>query len=167
MFATIRAREPYSEHLPYSVPGVHFELDAAQPPSDAGQWLDYDYRTIIAVRDRAELAKRLAAILADARARYPAAGVRSVRVWLTIFETPAYPAAARFEPHPIAILGECDDAGCRSQLQTKLPAGPVDYYADDIPAKRTGTPPNAGPLYVVQTVDGKPWLVYERGQRLQ
>jgi len=167
MFATIRAREPLTEHLPYSVPGVHFDLDTALPLPGAAESLDYSYRTLIAVRDRDELGKRLTAILADARAQFPNGGVRSVRAWLTIFETPAYPAPARFEAHPLAILGECDDAGCRSQLQAKLPAGPVDYYADDIPTKRTGTPPRTGPLYVVQTIDGGPWLVYERGQRMQ
>jgi len=64
-------------------------------------------------------------------------------------------------------MGECDDHGCRSQLQPKPPAGAVDYYADDRPDKHTGTPPAKGSLAVVTMLDGKPWLVYVRGQRLQ
>ena len=166
MFAQIRAREPLARHLPYSVPGVHFELDAQGPTPGAAEWLDYTYRTIIQVHDTRELQKRLAGILADAQGRYPGAGVTRVRVWLTIFETPAYPAPARFEAHPIAIMGEYDGQ-LRSQLQSKPPAGAVDYYANDIPEKHTGTPPAAGALAIVTTLDGKPWLVYMRGQRLQ
>jgi hypothetical protein len=166
MFAQIRAREPLTQHQPYSVPGVHFELDAQGPTPGAAEWLDYTYRTIIQVHDATELQKRLAGILSDAQGRFPSAGVTRVRVWLTIFETPAYPAPARFEAHPLAILGEYDGQ-FRSQLQGKAPAGAVDYYADDIPEKRTGTPPAKGSLAIVQLTDGKPWVVYMRDQRLQ
>lgn len=166
MFAQIRAREPLSQHQPYSVPAVHFELDAQGPTPGAAEALDYTYRTIIQTRDADELHKRLAAILADAQHRFPSAGVTRVRVWLMILESPAYPAPARFDAHPIAIMGEYDGQ-FRSQLQAKVPAGAVDYYADDRPDKHTGTPPSSGPLAVVTTIDGKPWLVYARGQRLQ
>jgi len=70
---------------------------------------------------------------------------------------------ARFEAHPIAIMGEYDGT-FRSHLTRTPPAGPVTYYANDIPEARTGTPPRTGPLYVVETIDGRPWLVYQRTQ---
>jgi hypothetical protein len=159
MFATIRAREPLDEHLPYSVPGVHFDLEPGAP--GAAEWLDYQYRTVLQVRDAGELERKLAAILHDAKTRYPE--TKLVRVYLTIFQTPAYPAPARFEAHPIAIMGEYDGA-FRSHLTRTLPAGPVTYYGSDIPEPRTGTPPAKGPLYVVETIDGRPWLVYQRSQ---
>lgn len=160
MFAQVRAREPYDTHQPYSVPGVHFELEPAAP--GAAEWLDYQYRTVLQVRDARELERRLAAIVTDARSRYPA--TKLVRVYLTIFEVPAYPAPARFEAHPIAIMGESDGTAFRSRLSRTLPAGSVTYYANDIPEPHTGTPPAKGPLYVVETVDGRPWLVYQRTQ---
>jgi hypothetical protein len=159
MFAQVRAREPFDTHQPYSVPGVHFEIEPAAP--GASEWLDYDYRTVLQVKDPAELGRRLTAILARVRTRYPQ--TKLVRVYLTIFETPAYPAPAHFEPHPIAIMGEYDGT-FRTHLARRLPAGPMTFYANDIPEPRTGTPPNKGPLYVVETIDGRPWLVYQRTQ---
>ena len=166
MFAQIRAREPLAKHQPYSVPAVHFELDAQGPTPGADEALDYTYRALLQVRDAREQQKRLAGILADAQRRWPGANITRVRAWLMILEAPAYPAPARFEAHPIAIMGEVDGQ-FRSQLQAKPPAGAVDYYADDIPDKHTGEVPKSGALVVVTTIDGKPWLVYARNQRLQ
>jgi hypothetical protein len=160
MFATIRAREPLDIHQPYSVSGVHFEVEPAQ--ADESDWLDYQYRTVVQTSP-GELGKKLEAIYADARARYPQTTL--VRAWLTIYETPAYPAPAHFVPHPIAIMGEYDGA-FRSHWSRNLPAavpGAV-YYRDDIPEPHPMTDwkvPAGNPVYVVQP----PWLLFVSRQR--
>jgi hypothetical protein len=162
MFATIRAREPLSAHQPYSVSGVHFEVE----PATAGEseWLDYQYRTVVQIGDAAALAKKLEAILADARARYPQ--TKLVRAWLTIYESPAYPAPAHFEPHPIAIMGEYDGA-FRSQWSRTLPAQvPAVYYRDDLPEPHPMTAwnvPAGNPVYVVAQAGS--WLLYASRHR--
>jgi hypothetical protein len=162
MFATIRAREPYSAHQPYSVSGVHFEIEPSV--GGASQWLDYQYRTVVQISDAGALEKKLAAILADARGRYP--DTKLVRAWLTIYEAPAVPAPAHFEPHPIAILGEYDGTVFRTRWTKTLPAQVPDavYYRDDIPEPHPMTEwkvPAGNPVYVVQP----PWLLYQSRQR--
>ncbi|TMQ22429.1 MAG: hypothetical protein E6J90_12410 [Deltaproteobacteria bacterium] len=188
MFATVRAREPYNQHQPYAVPGDHFEVISARPPDEHAQrWIDHRNRRLYLVTDPVVFRKRLAAILADVQARFPELGIRGLRHYLTIFEAPAYPAAAHFEPHPIAIMGELDDTGrFRSALGTLDDTGAtlqpqnldaagahlVVYTGDDptphdLPATRSGdrfvTGPIAGdPLYVVAIIEGAPWLVATR-----
>ena len=113
MFATVRARPPYGEHQPYGVAAVSFEVTTTKRPMDlpTQQWFDHTNRKIGEVRDRADLEKRLRAVLANAQKRYWDYGVTSVRLWLAIYEAPAYPAPAHFELHRIAIMGEIDAAG--------------------------------------------------------
>ena len=187
MFAKVRARPPYDDHQPYSLPGESFEVTAERPIDQPLQsWFDHAHRDLETVRDPDVLHRELTAILAEARRAYPAYGVRSLRVWLTIFEAPAYPAPAHLERHPIAILGElADDGSFRTQLGTlhgrpgtpgatlelHAPAGSrLVYYRDDVP-----TPHDLGPttsssadlsrvldghsIDLVVFVDGAPWLV--------
>jgi hypothetical protein len=144
-------------------------------------------RRLYLVTDPVVFRKRLAAILADIQARFPELGIRGLRHYLTIFEAPAYPAAAHFEPHPIAIMGEIDATGTfrtalgaldrtgvttRPQQLDTTHARLVTFIGDDptphdLPATRSGdrfvTGPIAGdPLYVAAVIDGTPWLVATR-----
>ena len=107
MFATLRARAPYDAHQPYGVAGVYFEVISDRPTNPPTQrWFDHQNRSIAAVRDPDELRRRMTAVLAQGQKRYWDFGVRGLRLWLTIYETPAYPERARFERHPIALMGE-------------------------------------------------------------
>jgi hypothetical protein len=130
MFATIRARAPYDEHLPYSVEGDHFEVLADQPiPPYAQKWFDHQNRGTAMVLDPDELHRRLEAVLGQAQRRYPALAIHGVRLYLTIFEAPAYPAPARFEAHPVAIVGELDQTSAP-------PIGVADRSGDAGPIAR-------------------------------
>jgi hypothetical protein len=188
MFATVRARAPYDRHLPYAVPGDHFAAISDRPLDDHAQrWIDHMNRRLYLVTDPAVFRKRLAAVLADAQARFPELGIHVLRHYLTIFEAPAYPAAARFEPHLIAVMGEIDTAGrFRTALGALDPTGVtlrpqnldtgsarLVIYTDDDPAPhelaaarsgdRFATGRIAGdPLYVAAIIDGTPWLVATR-----
>jgi hypothetical protein len=188
MFATVRAREPYDQHLPYTVPGDHFEALSDRPIDDhARRWIDHMNRRLYTITDPARYRSKLAAILADTRTRFPEFGIHGLRHYLTIFEAPAYPAAARFEPHPVAVMGELDAAGTFRSVLGALDATSVtlrpehvdaagarlvafagdDPAPHDLPASRTGdrfvTGPIAGdPLYVAAIIDGTPWLVASR-----
>jgi hypothetical protein len=188
MFATVRAREPYDQHLPYAVPGDHFEAISDRPlDAHAQRWIDHQNRRLYLVTDPAAFHRRLGAILADVQDRFPEFGVHGLRHYVTIFEAPAYPASAHFEPHPIAVMGELDATGMfRSVLGTLDDAGVtlrpqhldtsaahLVVYTDDSPiphelgAARQGDRFLTGridgdPLYVVAIIDGTPWLVATR-----
>lgn len=112
MFAKLRARPPYDAHQPYGVAGVWFEVISDRPiVSPIQRWFDHSNRTILDVRDPDELRDRMAVILAQGQKYYPEYGMRGLRLWLAIYETPAYPEPARFERHPIAVLGELSPDG--------------------------------------------------------
>lgn len=188
MFARVRARQPYDQHLPYTVPGDHFEALSDRPLDDrARRWIDYHNRNLYLIADPARYRSKLAAILAETRKRYPEFGIHGLRHSLVIFEAPAYPEAAHFEPHPIAVMGELDEAGAfRSVLGaldatsvTLRPQGIdtagarlVGFLGDDptpheLPATRTGDrfltgPIDGDPLYVAAMVGDTPWLVATR-----
>lgn len=155
MFATVRARPPYGDHQPYGVAAVSFEVTTELRPMDVPtqQWFDHANRKIGEVRDQRELEKRLRAVLANAQKRYPDYGIRAVRLWLAIYEAPAYPAPAHFEMHRIAVMGEiAADGTFRSVLgkidgelgkwgeghldvapnHVDVSAGNLDYYRNDI-----------------------------------
>jgi uncharacterized membrane protein YphA (DoxX/SURF4 family) len=185
MFATVRARAPYDQHQPYRVPGDHFEAVSDRPLDDrARRWIDYQNRRLYAITDPARYRSKLAAILADTRKRFPELGIHGLRHWLTIFEAPAYPAAARFEPHPIAVMGELDEAGAFKSVLGALDATSVtlrpvgidtagarlvaivgdDPTPHQLSAARTDDrfvtgPIDGDPLYVAATIGGTPWLV--------
>lgn len=188
MFATVRARAPYDEHLPYAVPGDHFEAISDRPLDERAQrWIDHMNRRLFQVTDPAVFKKRLATILADVQGRFPEFGIHGLRHHLTIFEAPAYPAAARFEPHQIAVMGEIDAKGTFRSVLGSLddegvalrPQGVntanarLVVYTDDSPTPRELAAPREGdrfvtgpiagdPLYVVAIIEGTPWLVAAR-----
>ena len=183
MFATIRANPPYDEHQPYAIAADHFVADVAIP-DNVQRWLDHANRGIETTTDPVKLQKRLVAVLGQVQRRYPDAHLHGLTLWLTLFEAPAYPAPAHFEPHPIAVLAEIrDDGTYRSVLgtladgQATLARRGVEgqevqlaYYRDDAPAPiplqatREGDRFAIGelegnPIYVVATIAGTPWLV--------
>jgi len=188
MFATVRARAPYDQHLPYAIAGDHFEAISERPFDERAQhWVDHMNRQLCLVTDPAVFHKRLAAILTDIQGRFPEFRIHGLRHYLTIFEAPAYPAAAHFEPHPIAVMGEIDGTGrFRSVLGTLDGTGVtlrpqnIDtttahlvLYTDDDPAPHDLAASRAGdrfttghiagdPLYVAAIIDGTPWLVAAR-----
>ena len=188
MFATVRARAPYDQHLPYAIPGDHFEAISDRPFDEHAQrWVDHMNRRLYLVTDPVVFQKRLAAILTDIQGRFPELGIHGLRHYLTIFEAPAYPAAAHFEPHPIAVMGEIDGSGrFRSVLGTldgtgvtlrpqniDARAAHLVIYTDDDPTPHDLTASRAGdrfttghlegdPLYVAAIIDGTSWLVATR-----
>jgi hypothetical protein len=188
MFATVRARAPYDQHLPYAIPGDRFEAISDHPFDEHAQrWVDHMNRRLYLVTDPELYRKKLTTILADMQARFPELGIHGLRHYLTIFEAPAYPAAAHFEPHPIAVMGELDAAGrFRSVLGTLdkdgvtlrpqgLETGTAHLvtYTSDSPTPHALTASRAGdrfttgpidgdPLYVIAIIDGTPWLVVAR-----
>jgi len=175
MFSTVLAKPPYSGHSDYIVIGDHFEV-TAEPPIDLStqRWFDHANRGMFEERDPVKLEKRLTAMWKQAVRRYPDTKFHEIRLYLTMFEAPAYPAPAHFEPHPIAIVGELDDAGLFRTMvgpfepnKITLHAQHVDtggatlgYYKDDEPVLLpfTGTL-DGDPVYAVATVGGSAWLV--------
>jgi hypothetical protein len=188
MFATVRAREPYSRHMPYAVPGDQFEALSDRPLDDHAQhWIDHMNRRLYTVTDPAVYRARMTAILADTQQRFPAFGIHGLRHYLAIFEAPAYPAPAHFEAHPVAIMGEIDAAGTFHTALGKLDATSVtlrpenldasgarliafvgeDPTPHEIAATRSGDRFHTGriegdPLYVAAVIDGRRWLVATR-----
>jgi hypothetical protein len=107
MFASIRARAPYDQHLPYSVVAGSYEVISDAPMDRAAQrWLDHIHRTVHSVRNPKELERRLRGVLERVQYYYPNYNVRGLRLWVTIYEAPAYPGPARFDKKQIAVLGE-------------------------------------------------------------
>lgn len=174
MFATIRAREPYGEHQPYTLPGDHYEVISDVPLDAAEQrWFDHGNRWLYDVPDQTKLRARLTALLATAQARYGDKHIHAIRHYLAIYEAPAYPTPARFDMHPVAITGEIREDGTFRSAFGGPPTGVAlagatySYYADDVPraiaiASPADAPADADPRYVVATVDGVPWLVSRR-----
>ncbi len=196
MFATIRAREPYDEHLPYSLIGGSYEVISDKPVDRAAQrWLDHIHRNVHVVRNPDELHRRLKTVLERMQYFYPNFGVRGLRLWITIYEAPAYPGPARFDKRQIAILGELAPAGAGLTFRTmlgrfdevSLTLAPRDidvsaprlvYYRDEIPepidvrvpfsANRfelAKQPLPGNPRYFVAIVAGMPWLVASDARR--
>jgi hypothetical protein len=120
MFSTVRVRPPYDQHLPYGVAADYFEITSDKPADQMVQrWFDHANRGAHAIRDRDQLERRMRAVLANAQKRFPDFGIRAVRLWLAIYETPAYPAPPEFERYPIAVMGElAADGTFRSVLGT-------------------------------------------------
>jgi hypothetical protein len=187
MFATIRVREPYDEHLPYSITAGSFEVTSEVPIEPRGQrWLDHQHRTLYTVRDAGELNKRLAHVLERMQYYWPAWRVHGIKLWLTVYEAPAYPAPAELVPHRIAVIGEITPDGRFRSMLGKLRDGVLIvrpqgvelatdarlvYYRDDLPTPEPIAAPRDGiqfalrrqplpgnPRYFVVESDGVPWL---------
>ena len=153
------------------------------------RWLDHANRGIETTADPARLQRRMTAVLGQVQRRYPDAHIHGLTLWMTIFEAPAYPAPAHFEPHPIAVVAEIHDDGRYRSVLGTLGDGQVTlerkgvageavtlaYYRDDAPhaialsATRAGAGSandrftigelDGNPVYVVATIDATPWLV--------
>jgi hypothetical protein len=156
LFAALRVRAPYDEHLPYALPAGDLEV-LSDPPIDTTQ-LDAQYRETYKTRTRDALRARLIGILADIRRRFPAAKVSALRIWVVILETPAYPAHAQFVPHRLGVLAELRvDGTFTSKLDA--PLVPRTYFRAD-----TVEPyllPVEGWAYAVANED-VPWIVARR-----
>lgn len=153
MFASIRARAPLDEHQPYSLVGSTFEI-AGDVPIDpnAQRWVDHQHRFMHSVRNADELQRRLANVLERMKYFYYGYNPRGVRLWVTIFEVPAYPGPARFAKTRMAILGEITPDGTFRTLLGNVntdsehgfvelrphnvevpPDTTLVYYRDDVP----------------------------------
>jgi hypothetical protein len=198
MFAAVRAKPPYSGHQSYELIGGHIELIAARPLTrDEQAWLDSHgtYRWMWQDRDPAQLHRDLAVILDETRRWLPIPGITSVRLWLSVFQAPAYPTPAHFERIDVAIIGELgSDGALRTALGSlardgvtvtsaghgiDLAAAALATLRDDLPTPRpvTATTTAAGatlaaplagdPVYLVATPRGAtaPWLVAGRAHR--
>ncbi len=179
MFATIRARAPYDEHLPYYVAGDHFEVIAENKVWPHEQrWFDHINRGSYTITDPDRLRARLASVVAQAQQRFPFLKIHGVKLYVTLFEAPAVPAPGEFIPHPIAVVGEYHDDGTFKTALGRLdgdrpeprPRG-VDltgaqavYYRDDEPTPIPITGKLVGdPVYAVAIArDGTPWLIATR-----
>lgn len=165
MFASLRVRTPTSEHLPYSFEGGHIEILAATPaPASIELELDRFYDKHFKLRDRDKLKARLTEILESAKRLYPA--TQGVRLHWTIYEAPAYPAPARIERKPIAILAELLlDGTYRSQLASAPPvaSAAITTYADAIPTAHayTGEAPSGGRAVYVLDDGTHRWVVFQ------
>ena len=186
MFASMRLREPYSEHRPYSVAGDTFDITSTQPVSPGAQtFIDHHYRGTFGVRDAVRLRAKLVSIRDEVNTKwFPTLGVTGLVHHLVIFEAPAYPGPARFDRHSIAITAALDGDVLRTVLGTwkgatvTLQPQSVDtagarlvYYADDRPephelaATRAGdvftlaAPIEGKPVYIVAVIGDARWLV--------
>lgn len=156
MFAKLRVRSPYDEHLPFSTPSAHFEL-VSDPPIDA-TILDARYRSAGTTRDRDELRAKVAGILLDTQHRNPGVKIRALRLWVGVLEVPAYPAPAAFAFRPIGVLVEVAADG-RAIDKLGAQVGARRYYRED--STEAFVMPVAGWAYAVTTED-EPWVVARR-----
>jgi hypothetical protein len=194
MFAEVRTKPPYGEHLSYELIGGRIELLGERPlMTDEQRWIDRRivYRWMWQERRPDELRRRLGGLLDDARRRFPGAGITSARIWLVVDRAPPYPAAARLDRFDLAIVGELGvDGTFRTALGRldgrrvvvaphglELGSAQLVAYRDDVPepvplpASRDATgatldAPIAGdPVYVVTIVAGQRWLVSQQARR--
>jgi hypothetical protein len=174
LYASIRATQPWSEHLPYVLAGDHFVTDKHDAVLERD--LEFANRRMFNVVDPAALRGRLELIREQI-------GARLVRHHLALYVAPAYPAEARLDKQPIAITGELDGDRFRTVLGTwtrttiTLRPQQVDtrgarlvYYTEDttpvpLAAQRDGDvftldqPLPDDALHVVAIIDGTAWLV--------
>jgi hypothetical protein len=147
MFATIRARAPYDEHQPYSVVSGSYEVISDQPMDrNAQRWLDHTQRNVFIVRNPVELERRLRTVLERMQYFYPDYHIHGVRLWITVYEAPAYPGAARFDRKPIAILGEITADGVFHTLLGKIDPHAENGFVDLAPTN-VDVPPDTKLVY--------------------
>ncbi|HTR50884.1 MAG TPA: hypothetical protein VMJ10_09270 [Kofleriaceae bacterium] len=168
MFAVIRAKRPYSEHQSYEMIGGDLEPLGADGNPAVAAWVSQraTYRWLWRERDPVKLPAMLDTVLAETRRGWPDAHVTGIRLWLSVFQAPAYPEPARLDRIDLAIVGELDlppgarEHGVfRSELGTLLPDGrtwlapgghrePADLHVaaiyddlpDPVPVEMTPTP---------------------------
>jgi len=133
MFALIRAKQPYAEHQPYELIAGRIELVTDRPIERRIQAeidRDYVYRALHRETDRDALHARTLVVLDELRHRYPALALRGVRVYVTMYQVPAYPAPARLEAHDLAIFSELVDGTWTSYYRALPTSGRVSLAAD-------------------------------------
>jgi len=196
LFASVRAKRPYDRHQTYEFVGAHLESTAADGDPEAQAWLAdrSSFRAVWRERKPRELARILATSLDDARRASPRAQLTDMRLWLSIFQAPAYPAPARLDRFDIAVMGELDGGNFRSALGTLQSDGrtwtappdapPLDgvelfVVRNDQPApvavaaNATATgfvlaePLRGDPVYLIGRASStaRPWLLAHRGRR--
>lgn len=154
MFSEVRAKQPYSEHQPYELLGGHIELVGTRPMrAEEVSWVDSHggYRWMFRARDPEKIRAHLQTIYAELSRAWPDLGIRTVRLSLSVFQAPAYPAPATLVRTDVGILGELDaDGTFRTQLR-KVGA----------PGMRTVMTPAIGAFQFVALEDtaGARWLV--------
>jgi hypothetical protein len=115
MFAVVRAKPPYDRHQTYELVGSRLEaVGAADPGLETRFRQSAAYRTMWQTRSPRALREDLATVLGETH-------VAAIRMWLTVFQAPAYPGPARLDPIDLAVIAELDDHGFRSTLGALLP----------------------------------------------
>jgi hypothetical protein len=195
LFASVRAKRPYSQHQSYEFVGGRLEEIGADGDPAVRTWLATraSVRAVWRARRPGELAGVIGLVLRDAVARWPGAGITGMRLWLSIFQAPAYPAPVRVDRLDVAVLGELDGAAFRSALGTLLPdrrtwIAPANAPAfaamalfavrddDPEPVAITATatpvgfvldaPLRGDPVYLIGRPEGgRPWLLAYRSHR--
>jgi hypothetical protein len=125
LFASVRAKRPYDRHQSYEFVAGRLDAIGADDDRALTTWLAQHaaYRSVWREREPRKLEQVLALALRDAQASWPRAGITGMRLWLSIFQAPAYPAPARVDRLDVAVLGELDRGAFRSALGTLLPDG--------------------------------------------
>jgi hypothetical protein len=147
IFATIRARQPYDQHLPYSVVSGSYEVISDQPmDKNAQRWLDHTQRNVFVVRNPGELERRLRTVLERVQYFYPDYHAHGIRLWITVYEAPAYPAPAHFDRKPIAVLGEITADGVFHTMLGTVHVGSELGHVELAP-KNIDVPPDTKLVY--------------------
>ena len=134
---------------------------------------------------------RAAVLLDELRRRYRELAIHGVRIYVTMYQAPAYPAPARLEAHDIGVLGELVDERWVSHCvalpgtgRTSLAADPalagaaLALYRNGLPStlpplapdRTLQLPPGRDMLHLVAQLPGpdgvmRPYLVGRRTQR--
>jgi len=171
MFATMRVRRPYAEHRAYELVAGRIELvtdRSIAPQIQADIDRDYAFRTLHRETDMAALRARTVVVRDELIRRYPALGIRGVRIYVTVFEVPAYPAPARLVAHDVGVLGELVDGAWTSRCvaipstgrlplaaEPALAGASLAIYRDGVPA---GPAPAADATGALQLPAGRDML---------
>jgi hypothetical protein len=195
LFASVRAKQPYSRHQSYEFVAAHLEPIGGAGDDAMQRWLAQrsGYRAVSRARTPGELAHELGLTLHGAQTHWSTAGVTGMRLWLSIFQAPAYPAPARVDRVDVAVMGELEGTTFHTALGTLLPdartwiapasapslAG-MQLFAihDDEPepvalaatANAAGfvldAPLHGDPIYLIGRVGGgRPWVLAYRSRR--
>jgi hypothetical protein len=108
LFATLRAKKPFSEHQTYELLGGYIEVFGDKPLThDQEVFLAMrgTYRWMYRARDRKTVTAHLKTILAETQRFWPDLHIKGVRLWLSVYQAPAYPAPAHLERHDLGVLG--------------------------------------------------------------
>lgn len=140
MFASIRARAPYGDHVPYEMLESRFEVDV-EPGTplgdDARGWIEHHPRSrplLRNVRTADAMRDELTAFSAGLREAFPALRVRAVRGILIAIRASSYPAPAGIERVTVATLGELDAGGELRSMLGKVARGAVAPGPVGLPA---------------------------------